>query len=558
MKVKKYKDLAMAKKRRYGVGLQWFPNIINRNCVYVDKTAYVYKLAHSEGVNFFLSRPRRFGKSLLVSTLQAYFEGRKELFKGLAIDQMETKWTQYPVIHLDLSNGKYYDERSMDSIVGGILESYEKQYGLPIQKDETLGKRFTDIIQAAYQQTQRNVVILIDEYDAPMLDSIHDPKLQDYLRQRVRDLFSPLKAQEKYLRFVFLTGISKFSQLSVFSELNNLNILTFDPEYEGICGITEEELFTQMKPDIEWLAEAISEYKPMTYDETVAELKRMYDGYHFSRKMTDVYNPWSLINAFEKGWIENYWFGTGTPSSLINLLRVKQVVMPELEGFEAEKETFDAPTERITDPVPVLFQSGYLTIKNYDMRRNQFKLGFPNAEVREGFARSLYNYYYPEYIGSRNRMVNAFWDLREKKTTFEQFLESMRKWYAGIPYSITDRNQNEQFYQALFYSLMAGIGAEVSAEEQTSDGRMDIVLKLADAIYILEFKYGKAAVGADPVLARKATEQILTKDYAVRFAADARPVWAVGLYISQDCRTIESYDVLKVKECFLANEQRRL
>ena len=532
----------MAEKRGYGIGLQWFPDIIKRECVYVDKTAYVYKLAHTKGKNFFLSRPRRFGKSLLVSTLHCYFEGRKELFKGLAIEKLETEWIEYPVLRLDLSNGKYYDETSVDDICGGLLKDYEEKYGLPVRKGDKLSDRFKAIIKTAYQQTGREVVVLIDEYDAPMLDTIHKPDLQSHLRERVRDLFSPLKSQAEYLKFVFLTGISKFSQLSVFSELNNLNVLTFDPEYEGICGITEEELFTQLKPDIEWLAEAIGRRRrrPMTYDETVAELKRMYDGYHFTDMMTDIYNPWSLFYAFEKGWIDNYWFSTGTPSSLINLLRVKQIVMPQLEGFEADMKRFDAPTERISDPIPVLFQSGYLTIKSYDLRRNRFTLGFPNAEVREGFADSLYNYYCPEYYGSRDRMDNALWDLRDKKITFDEFLENVRKWYAGIPYSITDKNQNEQFYQALFYSLMVGLGIDVEAEGQTSDGRFDIALKLADAIYILEFKFNKSA--------SEATDQILTKDYAVRFAADARPVWAVGLNISSDRRTIENYEVVKVKD----------
>ena len=531
----------MAEKRRYGIGLQWFPNIIERKCVYVDKTAYVYKLAHSQGNNFFLNRPRRFGKSLLVSTLEAYFEGRKELFKGLAIEQMETEWTQYPVIHLDLSGGKYYDERSVYSIVGGILELYEKKYGLSPSQDEMLGTRFTKIIQAAYGQTGRQVVVLIDEYDAPMLDSIHNPQLQDHLRERVRDLFSPLKAMEQYLRFVFLTGISKFSQLSVFSELNNLNVLTFNPEYEGICGITEEELFTQLKPDIESLAERMGRQmrRPVSYDEAVAELKRMYDGYHFTRQMTDIYNPWSLFYAFEQGWIDNYWFSTGTPSSLINLFRVKQLVMPQLEGYVAEMSVFDAPTERITDPIPVLFQSGYLTIKDYDYVDKTFTLGFPNAEVYEGFGKSIYKYYCEEYVGSRDQMLIAFNSLRRKRTTFDDFLESTRKWYAGIPYSITDKNQNEQFYEALFYSLMVGVGADVEAEGQTSDGRFDIALKMQDAIYILEFKFGKTA--------HEATEQILTKDYAVRFAADPRPVWAVGLNVSEDRRTIESYEVVACK-----------
>ena len=540
----------MAEKRGYGIGLQWFPDFIKREALYVDKTMYVYKLAHTKGKNYFLSRPRRFGKSLLVSTLHAYFEGKKELFKGLAIEQMETEWTQYPVLHLDLSNGKYYDETSVDDICGGLLRSYEEDYGMPTHKDWKLSDRLTAIIKEAYRQTQREVVVLIDEYDAPMLDSIHNPKLQDHLRERIRDLFSPLKAQEKYLRFVFLTGISKFSQLSVFSELNNLNILTFDPAYEGICGITEEELFTTLKPDIEWLAEAMSRRrrKTITYDETVAELKRMYDGYHFTDMMTDIYNPWSLFYAFEKGWIDNYWFSTGTPSSLINLLRVKDVVMPELEGFQADMERFDAPTERISDPIPALFQSGYLTIKDFDYSDNTFTLGFPNDEVYRGFAKSLYNYYCVEYIGSRDQMSFAFRDLRRKRTTFEQFMEAVRKWYAGIPYSITDKNQNEQFYQALFYSLMVGIGADVEAEGQTSDGRFDIALKMQDAIYILEFKFTKAKHRKKgKAAAEAATAQILTKDYAVRFAADARPVFAVGLNISSDRRTIESYEVVSCK-----------
>ena len=531
----------MAEKRIYGIGQQWFPNIIGKQAVYVDKTAYVYKLAHDGGVNYFLSRPRRFGKSLLVSTLQAYFEGRRELFRGLAVEQMETEWTQYPVIRLDLSNGKYYDMNSVDSICGGILCRLEEDYGLTAPKDAQLSTRLINLIKTAYTRTGHQVVILVDEYDAPMLDSVHDPKLQDYLRQRVRDLFSPLKGQAEYLKFVFLTGISKFSQLSVFSELNNLKDITFMPEYEGICGITEDELFSQLKPDLEWLTESMSHWcrRTMTYDETVAELKRMYDGYHFTKQMTDIYNPWSLFYAFDSGMIDNYWFSTGTPSSLLNLLRTNPITVNELETVECSMKKFDAPTERITDPIPVLFQSGYLTIKDYDWQTNRFVLGFPNREVYEGFADSLYMYICEEYVGSRDRMDNAFWDLRLGKTTFEQFLESVRKWYAGIPYSITDKNQNEQFYQSLFYSLMIGIGADVEAEGQTSDGRFDIALKLADAIYIFEFKFGKTA--------KEATQQIVAKDYAARFAADQCPVWAVGLNISKDRRTIEDYLLVQCK-----------
>ena len=532
----------MAEKRIYGIGQQWLPNLLEKKAVYVDKTAYVYKLAQHGGINYFLSRPRRFGKSLLVSTLQCYFEGRRELFRGMAVEQLEKEWTQYPVLRLDLSLGKYYDETSVDDICGGILGRLEDDYGIARRSGDKLSERLSFLIKTAYERTGLKVVVLIDEYDAPMLDSIHDETLQNHLRERVRDLFSPLKGMAQYLRFVFLTGISKFSQLSVFSELNNLTDLTFDPEFEGICGITEEELFTQLKPDIESLAERMGRQlrRPMSYDEAVAELKRMYDGYHFTRQMTDIYNPWSVFYAFDQGWIDNYWFSTGTPSSLISLFRVKQIVMPQLEGFVADMERFNAPTERITDPIPVLFQSGYLTIKDYDYVDKTFTLGFPNAEVYEGFGKSLYKYYCEEYIGSRDQMLIAFNSLRRKRTAFEDFLESVRKWYSGIPYSITDKNQNEQFYQALFYSLMVGVGADVEAEGQTADGRFDIALKMQDAIYILEFKFNKTA--------REATEQILTKDYSVRFAADPRPVLAVGLNISEDRRTIESYEVVEVKD----------
>jgi hypothetical protein len=266
----------------------------------------------------------------------------------------------------------------------------------------------------------------------------------------------------------------------------------------------------------------------------------MYDGYHFSHKMTDVYNPWSLFYAFDTGFIDNYWFSTGTPSSLISLMKANHFNMPDLENIEADMEQFDAPTEQISDPVPVLYQSGYLTLKAYNPQSKRYLLGFPNEEVYRGFSRSLYNYYVPDYHGSRNQMNNAFWDLRLKKTTFPQFLEAVRKWYAGIPYSITSKNQNEQFYQSLFYSLMAGVGGDVHAEEQTSDGRMDISLKMEEAIYIFEFKYDRTV--------EEAMEQINRKDYAVRFAADSRPVYAVGLNIDKERRTIESYEITELKK----------
>ena len=533
-------------RRGYAVGVQTFDRIRERGSVYIDKTPYIWKMVTTDAVNFFLSRPRRFGKSLLVDTLRCYFEGRKELFEGLAIYDLEKEWKKHPVIQLNLSNGKYFEKELVHGTLDKILEQEERTFGLGEYKEPTsYDARLTRLIETAYEQTGEQVVVLIDEYDAPMLDSMNDPALQEYIRNRVRNLFSPLKAQEKYLRFVFLTGVSKFSQLSVFSELNNLQQLTFNPDFEGICGITEEELLTQMKPDIEILASKMDEFAQQwgeryDYNHTVEKLKYWYDGYHFSDRMTNIYCPWSLINALAMGRIMNFWFSTGTPTSLINILRTRtNISLVELEGYSAKLTRFDAPTERITDPIPALFQSGYLTLKEYDGRKNEWKLGFPNEEVREGFALCLYQYYMADYIGSADTLGIAFNDLRFKDKTFEQFIEVIRKWYAGIPYSITDKNQHEQLYQSLLYAAFLAVGGDVSAEEQTSDGRMDIALKMPDAIYILELKYGKTA--------EEATDQIIAKNYAVRFAADSRPVWAVGLNISEDHRTIDHYKVVQVK-----------
>jgi len=533
------------KRRGYAVGVQEFDWIRERKAVYIDKTAYVWRMVTTEAKYFFLSRPRRFGKSLLVDTLRCYFEGRKELFEGLFIYDKEKEWRKYPVIRLDLSNGKYYEKDLVHGTINTILEQQERKFGLGEHKDPTnYDARLTRMIETAYQQTGERVVILIDEYDAPMLDSINDPDLQNYIRNRVRNLFSPLKAQAQFLRFVFLTGISKFSQLSVFSELNNLQQLTFDQNYEGICGITEQELLTYMKPDIELLTEKMDKTYSrwgmrFTYDDIVAKLKETYDGYHFTKNFTDIYCPWSLVNAFAMGDIMNFWFSTGTPTMLVSVMRRHNISLQQIEHFRATLDRFDAPTERISDPIPVLFQSGYLTLKEYDPFEQEFTVGFPNGEVREGFALSLYKYYMEDYVGSQDALGSTFKKLRRRDITIEEFIESVRHWYAGIPYSITDRNQNEQLYQSLIYAALMAEGADVEAESQTSDGRMDIALKLPYAIYIIELKYGKTA--------DEATDQIIKKDYAVRFAADARPVWAVGMNISQDRRTIDSYRIVQVK-----------
>ena len=533
-------------RRSYAVGVQKFDWIREHGAAYMDKTKYVWQMVSSSTPFYFLSRPRRFGKSLLVDTLRCYFEGRKELFEGLYIYDKEREWKKYPVIRLDLSSGKYYEKERLHSTINSILRDYEECWNATREEDAfAYDVRLKNIIRAAYDQTGEGVVILVDEYDAPMLDSIDNPDLQNYIRQRIRSLFSPLKEQAQYLRFVFLTGISKFSQLSVFSELNNLQQITFDPNYEAVCGITEEELLTEWNADIEQLTETMNKRYSRwnlhyTYDDVVAKLKGMYDGYHFSKGMTDIYCPWSLINTFAMGDIQNFWFSTGTPTMLISVMRQHNFSMQQLEGRQYPLRRFDAPTERISDPIPVLYQSGYLTMKDYNPIENEFVLGFPNQEVREGFAHSLYKYYLEDYVGSEDALGNAFKRLSRQEITVEQFVDCIRRWYAGIPYSITDKNQNEQLYQSLIYAALIGFGADVQAEDQTSDGRMDIVLKMSDVIYIIELKYGKTA--------ENAVEQILSKKYAVRFAHDSRPIVAVGLNISQDRRTIDDFRIINIEK----------
>lgn len=502
--------------RSYAVGVQNFDWIRERGAAYMDKTKYVWQMVSSSAPYYFLGRPRRFGKSLFVDTLRCYFEGRKELFEGLYIFDKEKEWRQYPVIRLDFSRGKYYEKERLHAIFDSILHDHEVRWGVTSIKDEyNYDARLTGVIQAAFRQTGERVVVLVDEYDAPMLDSVNNRELQDYIRDRIRSLFSPLKEQSQYLRFVFLTGISKFSQLSVFSELNNLQQITFDPEYEAICGVTEEELLTEWKEDIEQLAVRMNKTYSRwglhyTIDDVVTKLRQTYDGYHFSNRFTGVYCPWSLLNAFAMGDIRNFWFSTGTPTMLINVMRQHNINMQQLEECQYPLRRFDAPTERITDPIPVLFQSGYLTLKDYNPIVDQYTLGFPNSEVREGFAYSLYQYYMEDYVGSGDTLGNAYRSLSRKDITIEEFIEVIRRWYAGIPYSITDKNQNEQLYQSLIYAALVGVGADVQAEDQIADGRMDIALKLPDVIYIIELKYGK--------MADEDVNQIISKDYAVRFA----------------------------------------
>lgn len=373
----------------YPVGIQTFSEIIGKNYLYIDKTGYVYRMTHSASKYMFLSRPRRFGKSLLASTLHSYFEGRKELFKGLVIEKLETEWMSYPVFHFDMSLAKHVDRERLESMLNIQLYRYEEIYGR-LDGEVMLNDRLTGLIQRAYQQTGKQVVVLIDEYDAPLLDVMHEDKNLPILRNVMRNFYSPLKACDPYLRYVFLTGITKFSQLSIFSELNNIKNISMDEPYAAICGITEEEIKEQMSYDLDLLAEKMQ----ITRDEVLAKLKENYDGYHFTWPSPDIYNPFSLFNAFNDGKFNSYWFGSGIPTYLIEMLNKFGVLPSEIGGIEAVAAEFDAPTERMTSITPLLYQSGYITIKGYDSVFDIYTLDIPNKEVRIGLMRNLI----PSYI----------------------------------------------------------------------------------------------------------------------------------------------------------------
>ena len=515
---------------KYPIGIQTFEKVIEDGFSYVDKTGLVYQLVHY-AQNLFLSRPRRFGKSLLVSTLQAYFEGKKELFEGLAIEKLENEWETYPVIHIDMSCGKYYQLQNLHTTLHRILSEYERLYHIatPTVNPDVYSSRLTNIISAARQQTGKKVVVLIDEYDCPMHDSVKDENLQNQIRDIMRDFFSPLKQQDANLRFVFITGISKFSQLSIFSELNNLKIITMKNEYASVCGFTEEELLANYQEDIQELADE----NELTYDEALAELRYHYDGYHFSAKSPGIYNPFSIINALDDKEFNSYWFTSGTPTFLVELLQNKGYDMLQLDDIWTSDKRFDAPTEKISDPVPVLYQSGYLTIKEYDKRSKQYRLGFPNEEVRQGFSTSLFRYYSPDGMGNYDALCRAYYDCLVRDGDMSAFLPHLKTFYDKFPYTLI--NNNERHYQAVLYTIFAMLGVDVTPEQPTSDGRIDMVLKTTDSIYVFELKYKKDAATA--------LAQIKDKKYASAFADDKRKKVLVGINFSEDNRTIDEWEI---------------
>ena len=513
--------------RRYPIGIQNFEDLRNNHCVYVDKTELIYKLTHSDKI-YFLSRPRRFGKSLLVSTLEAYFQGKKHLFEGLAMERLETEWTEYPVLHMDFSGSKYTEADKLREVLNIEISNWERIYGKG-EDEISFSSRFQGVIQRAYQKTGKQVVVLVDEYDSPLLDTNSDPNLQKELRNIVRDFFSPLKKNGQYLRFLLLTGISKFSQLSIFSELNNLKNISMHDDFSAICGITEKELLTELKPDIQRMAEANHE----TYEEACAHLKKQYDGYHFSKNCEDIYNPFSLFNALDAKDYKNYWFSTGTPTFLIDLLQNVQFDVRMMDGMTAMDDQFDAPTEVITDPIPVLYQSGYLTIKSFDPVFKTYTLAYPNSEVRYGFTQALLPCYVHRFPRENTFYIVSF--LRDlMKGDIESCLERTRSFFASIPHDL--ENKTEKHYQTIFYLLFRLMGQYVDVEVKSAIGRADVVLKLSDAIYVFEFKFDGTP--------EEALAQIESKNYAIPYQSDGRRIVKVGVNFDSATRSIGEWKIV--------------
>ncbi len=505
-------------RKLYPIGIQTFEEIRKLDNLYIDKTEYIYRMTHTDGKYFFLSRPRRFGKSLLVSTFQSYFEGKKELFEGLAIEKLEKEWNTYPVLHFDLSKGKHMEKEQLNRYLLDIIEKQEARFDCKSNKID-VNIRLDDLINAVYQKTGKQVVVLIDEYDAPLLDVAHEKEKLDELRNTMRNFYSPLKGNESMLRFVFMTGITKFSQLSIFSELNNIKNVSMDEPYAGICGITKEELLTQMSDDID----ALAEHLELSREETIQELKDHYDGYHFCWPSPDVFNPYSLLNCFADGRMDDYWFGSGTPTYLINMMRKYDFLPTDLgEAIEVGKKDFDAPTETMTTIVPLLYQSGYVTIKGYDKPTKLYLLALPNQEIRVGLYGSLLPHYLTDKSAKANTTI-AKMSVLVKKGDMDAAFCLLNDFLETVPYC--DNTHYEGHWQQTLYIMFALLtNYDILVEQRTAKGRIDITMETADTIYVMELKFNKSA--------EEALAQIEAKHYADAFKMSGKKMVKIGLNFS--------------------------
>ena len=523
-------DKSIYNEVKFPIGIQTFSKIREGNYLYIDKTEYIYRLAHSASNYYFLSRPRRFGKSLLVSTFHSYFSGKKELFEGLTISRKETEWTEYPVLHFDMSLGKHMAKETLERYLNNQLANYEKLYGI-VQPAIDTNDRLTNLIRSAHNSTGKQVVVLIDEYDAPLLDVMHEDTELPILRNVMRNFYSPLKACDPYLRFVFLTGITKFSQLSIFSELNNIKNISMDEPYAAICGITEEEIRTQMSEHVGRLADNLG----TDFEGVMEKLKEHYDGYHFTWPSPDIYNPFSLLNAFADGKLKDYWFGSGTPTYLIEMLRKFNILPSKIGGVEAVSAEFDMPTERITTITPLLYQSGYITIKGYDNLFDIYTLDIPNKEVRIGLMRSLIpSYLTQDTLSATTTIVNLARAIY--RNDMDMMLSTLQVFLSTVPYC--ENTDYEGHYQQVLYIIFSLLGQYVDIEVRTPKGRVDMVLRTQTTLYVMELKLDQDA--------STAMQQINLKDYSSRFALCNLPVVKVGINFSSEERTITDWKIEKL------------
>ncbi len=513
----------------YPIGIQTFSEIITKNYLYIDKTEYVYNMTHFGKKYIFLGRPRRFGKSLLVSTLLSYFEGKRELFKGLAIEQLEQEWTEYPVLHFSMAGGKHLEKEQLERYLLYILEKNERKFGVKNDSPDP-NVRLLNLIETVHEQTGKQVVVLIDEYDAPLLDVAHDKTNLEVLRNIMRNFYSPLKDSDPYLRFVFLTGITKFSQLSIFSELNNITNISMYHEYAGICGITKEELLSQMSDDIDELAKE----QEMTREEAISKLKENYDGYHFSAKSPDVFNPFSLLNCFSTKNFGAYWFTSGTPTYLINMMRKFKVVPASLGKMYAKDSAFDAPTEDMTAITPLLYQSGYLTIKGYDKFSQLYTLDLPNKEIKVGLFESLLPNYLEGMFAQNGDVAIAQMSVLIRQDDMDGALQLLQTFLGTVPYcNVTNYEGHYQQMLFIIFSLLTGYVVDV--EVHTPNGRTDIVMLTHTRLYLIELKLNKNA--------QTALQQINLKNYAQRFALSGKPVTKVGINFDSAKGNIEDWEI---------------
>ena len=513
---------------KYPIGIQNFESIRNDGYVYVDKTALIYRLV-DEGRYYFLSRPRRFGKSLLISTLEAYLSGKKELFKGLAIERLEQDWTEYPILHLDLNNQRYNTVESLNEILDLNLSKWEDLYGR-YDKEKTLSLRFAGVIERAAIKSGHRVVVLVDEYDKPLLQAINDEALQDEFRATLKAFYSVLKTQDRYIKFALLTGVTKFGKVSVFSDLNNLIDLSMNRRYQSICGITKEEITKYFDESVHELAEGYG----MSYDAALARLKEDYDGYHFVNNGVDVYNPFSLLNTFANCEFGRYWFETGTPSYLVEVMKQDNYPLPDLTREQVTGDFLNSIDSMSTNPIPLIYQSGYLTIKSYDPRFGFYTLGFPNKEVEEGFADYLLPFYTNVKQGDSAFFIGNFvHDLEMGRV--DDFMRRMETMLSDTDYKIV--GDSELYFQNAFYLISRMLGFYTEVERETSNGRMDMTVKTNDYVYIFEFKLNGSADDA--------LRQIDEKGYAKPFALDNRKIIKVGINFSLKKRCIEEWK----KEC---------